>query len=90
VAVNPKLEGNTVQVHYALDKKGRVSNVHIEAGSGATPRDIELHAWTVKSIKRYFGDVVPCAEVKGQTEWLGEAEWSASGGVEGLGGEIRG
>jgi hypothetical protein len=55
VAVNPKLEGNTVQVHYSLDKKGRVSNVHIEAGSGATPRDIELHARTVKSMKRYSG-----------------------------------
>jgi hypothetical protein len=55
VEVNPKLEGNTVQVHYSLDKKGRVSDVHIQAGPRATPRDIELHARTVKSMKRYSG-----------------------------------
>jgi Domain of unknown function (DUF4157) len=55
VEVNPKLEGNTVQVHYVKDAKGRIADVHIQAGPKATPRDIELHARTVKSMKRYSG-----------------------------------
>jgi hypothetical protein len=55
VQVNPKLEGNTVQVHYERDKKGRITNVNVQAGPDATPRDIELHARTVKSMKRYSG-----------------------------------
>jgi hypothetical protein len=55
VQVNPKLEGNTVQVHYTKDDKGRIADVHIQAGPDATPRDIELHARTVKSMKRYSG-----------------------------------
>jgi hypothetical protein len=55
VKVNKNLHGNTVQVHYVKDKKGRVTDVHIQAGPKATPRDIELHARTVKSMKRYSG-----------------------------------
>jgi hypothetical protein len=55
VEVNHQLEGNTVQVHYVKDAKGRIADVHIQAGPKATPRDIELHARTVKSMKRYSG-----------------------------------
>ncbi len=55
VQVNNDLHGNTVQVHYARDKKGRVTDIHIQAGPKATTRDIELHARTVKSMKRYSG-----------------------------------
>jgi The BURPS668_1122 family of deaminases len=42
-------------VHYVKDAKGRIADVHIQAGPHATPRDIELHARTVKTMKRYSG-----------------------------------
>jgi hypothetical protein len=32
VEVNHKLEGNTVQVHYVKDAKGRIADVHIQSG----------------------------------------------------------
>jgi hypothetical protein len=55
VKVNKDLHGNTVQVHYVKDKKGRVTDVHIQAGPGAKREDIMLHARTVKTMKRYSG-----------------------------------
>jgi hypothetical protein len=68
VAVNPKLEGNTVQVHYAKDEKGRLTGVHIQAGSQATRRDIELHARTVKTLKRYSGASYRVQRIKDKIE----------------------
>ncbi len=48
-------QGKTVEVHYSTDKRGRVTDVHIKAGPKATKEDIQLHARTVKSMKRYSG-----------------------------------
>jgi hypothetical protein len=48
-------QGKTVEVHYSRDKKGRVTDIHIQAGPKATREDIQLHARTVKSMKRYSG-----------------------------------
>jgi hypothetical protein len=55
VEVDPALHGNTVQVHYSMDKKGQLADVHIKAGPEATARDIQLHSATVKRMQQYSG-----------------------------------
>jgi hypothetical protein len=71
VEVNHDLHGNTVQVHYVKDAKGRIADVHIQAGPHATPKDIELHARTVKSMKRYSGMSFHAQKLKDRFEgWV--------------------
>lgn len=53
--VDPALHGNTVRVHYEMDKKGQVVDVHIKAGPQATAKDIELHSAAVKRMQQYSG-----------------------------------
>jgi hypothetical protein len=55
VEVDPDLPGNTVRVHYVVDDKGRISDVHIRAGREATPTDIQLHGNTVRRMQQYSG-----------------------------------
>jgi hypothetical protein len=55
VEVDPSLQGNTVRVHYVMDKKGQVTDVHIKAGPEATATDIKLHSQTVKRMQQYSG-----------------------------------
>jgi hypothetical protein len=54
VEVDPALHGNTVQVHYSMNK-GQITDVHIKAGPEATVRDIQLHGTTVKRMQQYSG-----------------------------------
>jgi hypothetical protein len=42
-------------VHYSVDKKGQITDIQIKAGANATPKDIELHAGTVKRMQQYSG-----------------------------------
>src|SRR5947207_3298887 len=55
IHVDPELESNTVRVHYDVDESGVVKDIHIRAGPNATPRDIELHVNTVKTLQKYAG-----------------------------------
>lgn len=55
VNIDEGLDARTVRVAYDRDEAGLVTNVRIEAGPGATPRDIELHAETVRQLERYRG-----------------------------------
>ncbi|OLE16046.1 MAG: hypothetical protein AUG83_04530 [Acidobacteria bacterium 13_1_20CM_4_57_11] len=55
VSVDPDLEGNTVRVHYGVDENGVIKDIHIRAGPSATPRDIELHVQTVRTMQKYTG-----------------------------------
>jgi hypothetical protein len=55
VTVDPELSGNTVRVHYGVDKQGQITDIHIKAGPEATARDVQLHAETVKRMQQYSG-----------------------------------
>jgi hypothetical protein len=55
VEIDPNLQGNAVRVHYAVDKKGQITDIQIKAGAQATPKDIQLHASTVKRMQQYSG-----------------------------------
>lgn len=55
VSVDPELPGNTVRVHYDMDKNGLVTNVHMRCGPDARPVDIELHARTARLMEGYSG-----------------------------------
>jgi hypothetical protein len=55
ITVEPELEGNTVRVHYDVDEHGAFKDIHIRAGPEATPRDIELHVRTVRTMQKYAG-----------------------------------
>jgi hypothetical protein len=55
VEIDPNLQGNAVRVHYSVDKKGQITDIQIKAGANATPKDIELHAGTVKRMQQYSG-----------------------------------
>jgi Domain of unknown function (DUF4157) len=54
IEVDPALHGNTVQVHYSMNK-GQITDVHIKAGPEATVKDIQLHGTTVKRMQQYSG-----------------------------------
>lgn len=55
--VDPKLQGGTVHVEYAIGANGRVDpgSIRIVAGQHATPRDITLHAETARTLHAYAG-----------------------------------
>ncbi len=55
VEIDPNLQGNAVRVHYSVDKKGQIVDIQIKAGANATPKNIELHAGTVKRMQQYSG-----------------------------------
>ena len=55
VEIDPNLKGNTVRVHYTVDKNGQITDIQIRAGAEATPKDIQLHASTVKRMQQYSG-----------------------------------
>jgi hypothetical protein len=55
VEIDPNLQGNAVRVHYSVDKKGQITDIQIKAGAQATPKDIALHASTVKRMQQYSG-----------------------------------
>jgi hypothetical protein len=55
VEIDPSLQGNAVRVHYSVDKKGQIVDIQIKAGAQATPKDIQLHASTVKRMQQYSG-----------------------------------
>jgi hypothetical protein len=55
VTVDPHLPGRTVRVHYNLTPDGLITNVRMRAGPSATPRDIELHLPTARTMLRYSG-----------------------------------
>jgi hypothetical protein len=55
ISVDPELEANTVRVHYEVDEHGAFKDIHIRAGPEATPRDIELHVKTVRTMQKYAG-----------------------------------
>ncbi|UWZ39163.1 hypothetical protein Drose_13585 [Dactylosporangium roseum] len=49
------LHGDTVRVHYTLDRLGLVASVHILAGPSAGPSQVALHAETARLMLRYQG-----------------------------------
>jgi hypothetical protein len=55
IEIDSSLEGNAVRVHYAVDKKGQITDIQIKAGEQATTKDIQLHASTVKRMQQYSG-----------------------------------
>ena len=55
ITVDSELEGSTVRVHYEVDESGVFKDIHIRAGPEATPRDIELHVQTVRTMQKYAG-----------------------------------
>ena len=55
VYVDPELHGDTVRAQYTVDENGVVKDIHLRAGPNATPRDIELHVNTVRTMQKYAG-----------------------------------
>ena len=72
VVKDDSLEGNTVQVHYIVDKNGLVdpNSIHIKAGPSARNIDVMLHARTVSRLKRYSGLLGEVIKLKNQIKKL--------------------
>jgi hypothetical protein len=52
---DPSLRGNTVEVHYETDARGRVVGVEIRVGPNVQPRHIADHVNTVRTLQSYQG-----------------------------------
>lgn len=52
---DPKLTGNTVEVHYKVDGYGLVIDVHLKVGKTARKVDIEAHVATIQTLKKFSG-----------------------------------
>ena len=87
VVRDDSLEGNTVQVHYIVDKNGLVdpNSIHIKAGPSARNIDVMLHARTVSRLKHYSGLLGEVIKLKNQikkllgwrTPEIGSLAWEA-------------
>ncbi|MDJ0714524.1 MAG: hypothetical protein QNJ54_09925 [Prochloraceae cyanobacterium] len=72
VYVDPTLQGNTVRVHYDVDKNGLVTGIHMRCGPDAKPHDIALHERTARTMQRYSGFSGRVMQIKARLQkWVG-------------------
>ncbi len=79
IETNPELPPRSVQVHYE-SHNGRIIGIWVEAGAGARAVDIQMHAGTVRAMRRLQGVSGQVRRVIDQmAQWLGRHPRPAPG-----------